>query len=65
MLGATTTGAVGDKVSIPPRYEELTTQGRRDWKTGVDLTHTCVETHNTATYVNFLTGKFDGADVDN
>ena len=51
MLGATTIGAVGHSVSIPPRYEELTPQGRRDWKTGVDLTQTCIETHNTATYV--------------
>ncbi|TDL20923.1 glycoside hydrolase [Rickenella mellea] len=49
MLGAVTTGALVDKVSVPPKHDELSPTGRRDWKTGVELIHTCMETHNTAT----------------
>lgn len=51
MLGATTTGALVHPVSIPPRPEELSEVGKRDWKTGVELIKTCMDTHDTATYV--------------
>jgi mannosyl-oligosaccharide alpha-1,2-mannosidase len=51
MLGATTSGALVDHVSIPPRAEELTGQGERDWLTGVELINTCMATHDTQTYV--------------
>jgi len=49
MLGAVTTGAVVQPVSIPPRANELTAQGKRDWKTGVELVRTCMKTHETKT----------------
>ncbi|KAF7367767.1 alpha-1,2-Mannosidase [Mycena sanguinolenta] len=50
MLGATTTGArVRGTVSVPPRMEELTKAGQRDWKTGVELLEGCMATHQTAT----------------
>ncbi|PCH34404.1 glycoside hydrolase family 47 protein [Wolfiporia cocos MD-104 SS10] len=49
MLGAVTTGAAGDHVSVPPREDELTAQGKRDWLTGVELVRTCMATHETAT----------------
>jgi len=49
MLGAVTTGSVVDHVSIPPKHDELTSQGRRDWRTGVELIRTCMDTHKTAT----------------
>ncbi|KAI3607745.1 glycoside hydrolase family 47 protein [Moniliophthora roreri] len=49
MLGATTSGALSQGVSLPPLPEELTPQGRRDWKTGVELLETCMRTHETAT----------------
>lgn len=51
MLGATTSGALVDKVSIPPKPSELSAEGRRDWRTGVELIKTCMETHRTATFV--------------
>ncbi|KAI0778922.1 glycoside hydrolase [Trametes elegans] len=49
MLGAVTTGAAAQPVSVPPRASELTPQGKRDWKTGVELIETCMRTHETAT----------------
>ena len=49
MLGATTADALIGTVSIPPKAEELTEQGRRDWRNGVELIRTCMETHDTAT----------------
>nr|GAT60199.1 glycoside hydrolase family 47 protein [Mycena chlorophos] len=49
LLGATTAGAVVHPVSIPPRPEELSEQGQRDWKTGMSLIKTCMDTHDTAT----------------
>ncbi|KAF8167279.1 glycoside hydrolase family 47 protein [Crassisporium funariophilum] len=49
MLGATRTGAVAQPVSVPPRQEELTATGWRDWKTGLELVKTCMNTHDTAT----------------
>ncbi|KAJ6613317.1 glycoside hydrolase family 47 protein [Mycena sp. CBHHK59/15] len=48
MLGATTTALV-HPVSVPPRPEELSEAGKRDWKTGVNLIKTCMDTHDTAT----------------
>ena len=50
MLGAVTTGTTGPTVSIPPRANELTSVGKRDWINGVGLVQTCMETHKTATY---------------
>jgi hypothetical protein len=57
MLGAATSPAPGvEKVSIPPRRTELSPAAIRDWKTGVELTETCMKTHDTKTYVTlFLT----------
>lgn len=51
MLGATRTGALVHPVSVPPKPEELSEKGKRDWKTGVELIQTCMHTHDTATYV--------------
>jgi hypothetical protein len=51
MLGATTAHALVHPVSIPPKPEELTDIGNRDWKTGVELVKTCMQTHDTATCV--------------
>lgn len=53
MLGATTAGArTAGAVSVPPRPDELTKTGQRDWDTGVELLEGCMETHRTATHVN-------------
>ncbi|KAI0931149.1 hypothetical protein AcV5_005303 [Taiwanofungus camphoratus] len=49
MLGAVTTGAVDYPTSIPPRTDELTPQGKRDWVSGAELVRTCMKTHETAT----------------
>lgn len=49
MLGATTAGALVADVSIPPRAEQLTPEARRDWRVGVELIRTCMETHRTST----------------
>ncbi|KAK7048379.1 glycoside hydrolase family 47 protein [Favolaschia claudopus] len=49
LLGATTAGALVRPVSIPPRPEELSEAGQRDWKTGNDLIKTCMDTHSTST----------------
>ncbi|KAF8971818.1 glycoside hydrolase family 47 protein [Flammula alnicola] len=49
MLGATRTGALTHPVSVPPRPEELSENGKRDWQTGVELVKTCMHTHDTAT----------------
>ncbi|KAJ7691337.1 glycoside hydrolase [Mycena rosella] len=50
MLGATTAGArTPGVVSVPPRMDELSKTGQRDWNTGVDLLEGCMETHRTAT----------------
>jgi hypothetical protein len=54
MLGATTTGTIVDKVSIPPKPHELTKAGLRDWKSGVELIKTCMGTHDTATFVHIF-----------
>ena len=51
MLGATTTGVKSTPVSIPPKMSELTAVGQRDWKTGVELLETCMNTHQTETSV--------------
>ncbi|KAG1742756.1 glycoside hydrolase family 47 protein, partial [Suillus paluster] len=49
MLGATTSGALVEHVSVPPQTDELTHQGERDWLTGVELIDTCMATHDTQT----------------
>jgi len=51
MLGATRTGALKNPVSVPPQEGELSETGKRDWTTGVELVKTCIDTHDTATYV--------------
>lgn len=54
MLGATITGASMFPVSIPPRQAEFLDHGKKDWKTGVELVRTCVDTYDTKTYVHHL-----------
>ncbi|EKM61778.1 glycoside hydrolase family 47 protein [Phanerochaete carnosa HHB-10118-sp] len=49
MLGATITGATQYPISVPPRPEQLTKQGKRDWVNGVELIKTCMKTHETKT----------------
>lgn len=49
MLGATQARAVAEEVSIPPHPSELTPEGKRDWRVGVELIRTCMETHKTKT----------------
>jgi hypothetical protein len=51
MLGATRTGTLVHPASVPPQVGELSETGKRDWKTGVELVKTCMDTHDTATYV--------------
>jgi len=34
---------------VPPRPEELTEVGQRDWKTGIELIRTCMAMHDTKT----------------
>ncbi len=58
MLGAVTTGAVVHPVSVPPKANELTEQGKRDWTSGMELVETCMKTHDTATYaLLFFNGR--------
>ena len=47
MLGATTTGAHG-AVSVPPQPGEFTATGESDWKLGVDLVDTCIDTYESS-----------------
>jgi len=47
MLGAVTTGAHG-AVSVPPKSDELTATGNNDWKLGMDLIDTCVDTYESS-----------------
>ena len=49
MLGAVTTGALKHPVSVPPKADELSEQGQRDWKNGFNLIDTCMATHHTVT----------------
>ncbi|KAI5115464.1 hypothetical protein M0805_006169, partial [Coniferiporia weirii] len=49
MLGATTAGALVEDVSIPPHPSQLSPEAKRDWRVGVELIRTCMETHKTAT----------------
>lgn len=58
MLGATITGASMFPVSIPPRQAEFLDHGKKDWKTGVELVRTCVDTYDTKTYVHHLSVPF-------
>ncbi|KAF9235130.1 glycoside hydrolase family 47 protein [Melanogaster broomeanus] len=67
MLGATTSGAVVDHVSVPPLPHELSEQGKRDWLTGVELIKTCMATHDTQTGLSpeivYFRTPGDGMDV--
>lgn len=49
MLGASSATSKVGAVSVPPRAGELTPEGERDWRTGVELTRTCMKTHDTKT----------------
>ena len=49
MLGAITTEPIVSSVSTPPLARELTEAGQKDWKLGVELINTCMDTHGTAT----------------
>ncbi|KAF8481629.1 glycoside hydrolase family 47 protein [Russula ochroleuca] len=49
LLSATRAGSLVDDVSVPPRAEELSDVGRRDWTTGIELLRTCMATHDTKT----------------
>ncbi|KAH7886293.1 glycoside hydrolase family 47 protein [Phlebopus sp. FC_14] len=49
MLGATTSGALVDHVSVPPLPHELSPQGKRDWLLGAELIKTCMATYDTRT----------------
>lgn len=51
LLSATRAGSLGEDVSVPPRAEELSDVGRRDWTTGIELIRTCMATHDTKSYV--------------
>jgi hypothetical protein len=51
LLGATRSGALEQNVGVPPRPEELSKVGRRDWATGIELIRTCMATHDTKTFV--------------
>ena len=55
LLGAVSTRGGGkyEWASVPPTEEELSMgdgHAARDWKTGLDLLNTCMETHKTETY---------------
>lgn len=55
LLGAVSTrdGGTYEWASVPPTEEELNVGDRRaarDWKTGLELLDTCMETHKTETY---------------
>ncbi|KAF9561604.1 glycoside hydrolase family 47 protein [Agrocybe pediades] len=67
MLGATRTGSLSQSVSVPPRPDELSEKGKRDWKTGSELINTCMHTHDTATGLSPETVYFrvasDGMDA--
>jgi len=49
LLSATFAGGLVSSVSVPPRAEELSDLGRRDWTTGIELIRTCMATHETKT----------------
>ena len=49
MLGATTVHSATGRVSVPPRKDELTVEGWKDWDAGVDLLEGCMRTHETKT----------------
>ncbi|KAI0281283.1 glycoside hydrolase [Russula aff. rugulosa BPL654] len=49
LLSATRAGSLVQNVSVPPRVEELSDVGRRDWTTGIELIRTCMATHDTKT----------------
>jgi len=49
MLGATTAGALVERVSVPPLPHQLSEQAKRDWLTGVELVKTCMATYDTQT----------------
>jgi hypothetical protein len=51
LLSATRLGALVQEVNVPPRPEELSEIGKRDWTTGIELIRTCMATHETKTYV--------------
>lgn len=53
MLGAVSANPTvpRNKISYPPKEEQLSADGLRDWKVGHELLKTCLATHETVTYV--------------
>jgi len=49
LLGAATTESIVLQVSKPPLASELTESGQKDWKLGIELIDTCMDTYETAT----------------
>ncbi|KAJ2916907.1 hypothetical protein MD484_g3531, partial [Candolleomyces efflorescens] len=49
MLGAVRSRAFVDKVSVPPRAEELSDVGKSEWALGYELVETCVDTYDSPT----------------
>ncbi|KAG7100035.1 hypothetical protein E1B28_001821 [Marasmius oreades] len=66
MLGATMTRATVSTVSVPPKAEELTSYGERDWENGEELVKTCMATHDTATGLSpeIVYFRMDGDEYD-
>ena len=60
MLSVTTTEAIHEMVPLPPRPEQLTPTGWKDWKLGVEFLKTCVDTYDTATQAFFFFVTFRG-----
>ncbi|KIK62084.1 glycoside hydrolase family 47 protein [Collybiopsis luxurians FD-317 M1] len=67
MLGAVTSGSRNGphKVSVPPRPEELTSRGLRDWKMGIDFLEGCMSTHDTQTGLAPEIAQFRSVDDEN
>lgn len=49
MLGAVTSGITRNRVTIPPKVEQMPINAQRDWYLGLELLETCMEMHNTET----------------
>ncbi|KAK0487864.1 glycoside hydrolase [Armillaria novae-zelandiae] len=65
MLGAVTSGIMRNRVTIPPKVEQMPINAQRDWYLGLELLETCMETHNTETGLapEIVMFKMDEADA--
>ncbi|KAK0457421.1 glycoside hydrolase [Desarmillaria tabescens] len=65
MLGAVTSGITRNRVTIPPKVEQMPINAQRDWYLGLELLETCMETHNTETGLapEIVMFKMDEADA--